>query len=67
MIPSLAANDGTISWTGEPNETVAVVIYRSRMADGTYAKIGEVAPGIGTFTDKESSTEVRYSSIRLHS
>ena len=60
VIPSLAANAGTISWTGEPNETVAVVIYRSRMADGTYVKIGEVAPGIRTFTDKESSAEVRY-------
>ena len=59
-VASLSANAGTISWTSEPNETVAVVIYRSRMADGTYVKIGEVAPGIGTFTDKESSAEVRY-------
>lgn len=60
VVPSLSANAGTLTWTNEPDETVAVIIYRSRMADGTYAKIGEVAAGVGTFTDKDASTEVKY-------
>ena len=60
VAPSLSANAGTLTWTNEPDETVAVIIYRSRMAEGTYAKIGEVAAGVGTFTDKDASTEVKY-------
>ena len=60
VAPALSANAGTLTWTGEPDETVAVIIYRSRMAEGTYAKIGEVEAGVGTFTDKDASTEVKY-------
>lgn len=60
VAPSLSANAGTLTWTDEPDETVAVVIYRSRMAEGPYVRIAEVAPGIGRFTDSEASTEVRY-------
>ena len=60
VAPALSANAGTLTWTDEPDETVAVVIYRSRMAEGPYVRIAEVAPGIGRFTDSEASTEVRY-------
>ncbi len=60
VAPVLSANAGTLSWANEPNETVAVVFYRSRMAEGPYARVGEVAPGIGTFTDAEASTAVAY-------
>ena len=60
VAPSLSANAGTLTWTGEPEETVAVLIYRSRMAEGSYVRIAEVAPGVGTFTDSEASTDIRY-------
>jgi len=60
VAPVLSANAGTLSWSGEPNETVAVVIYRARMAEGPYRKIAEVAAGVGTYTDTEASTAVQY-------
>ena len=60
VAPVLSANAGTLAWANEPNETVAVVFYRSRMAEGPYARAGEVAPGVGTFTDAEASTAVAY-------
>ena len=60
VAPTLSANAGKLTWTGEPNETVAVVIYRARMAEGPYRQVGEVAPGIGTFIDEEASTGVEY-------
>ncbi len=60
VVPVLSANAGTLAWANEPNETVAVVFYRSRMEEGPYARVGEVAPGIGTFTDADASTGVEY-------
>ncbi len=60
VAPALSANEGALAWTGEPNETVAVVLYRSRMAEGPYARIAEVAPGVGTFVDEDASTGVSY-------
>ena len=60
VAPVLSASAGTLSWANEPNETVAVVFYRSRMAEGPYARVGEVAPGVGTFTDAAASTGVEY-------
>lgn len=60
VAPSLSANAGTLTWTDEPDETVAVVIYRSRMAEGPYVRIAEVAPGIGTFTDTQAAMGVSY-------
>lgn len=60
VAPVLSASAGTLSWANEPNETVAVVFYRARMAEGPYARVGEVAPGVGTFTDADASTGVEY-------
>ncbi|MBP5544289.1 MAG: fibronectin type III domain-containing protein [Kiritimatiellae bacterium] len=60
VAPVLSASAGTLSWANEPNETVAVVFYRARMAEGPYALVAEVAPGVGTFTDADASTGVEY-------
>lgn len=60
VAPVLSASAGTLSWANEPNETVAVVLYRARMAEGPYARVGEVAPGVGTFTDADASTGIEY-------
>ena len=60
VAPVLSANAGTLSWANEPNETVAVVFYRSRMAEGPYVRVSEVAPGVRTFTDAEASTGIEY-------
>ena len=60
VAPVLSANTGTLSWANEPNETVAVVFYRARMAEGPYARVGEVAPGVQTFTDAGAVPGVAY-------
>ena len=60
VAPVLSANAGTLSWANEPNETVAVVFYRARMAEGPYARVGEVAPGVQTFTDAGAVPGVAY-------
>ena len=60
VAPVLSASEGTLSWANEPNETVAVVFYRARMEEGPYARVGEVAPGVGTFTDVDASTGIEY-------
>ena len=60
VAPVLSASAGTLAWANEPNETVAVVFYRSRMEEGPYARVGEVAPGVGTFTDATASTWIEY-------